>query len=49
MIFVLMCGLCILSFVATKFVSIPHMVRENFFLGIAGVNDIYLKIGLGPI
>jgi len=49
MIFVLMCGLCILNFVPTKFVSIPHMVIENFFLGTAGVNDVYLKSGLGPV
>jgi len=49
MIFVLMRRLCILSFVATKFVSIPHMVIENFFLETAGVNDVHLKIGLGPI
>ena len=25
-----------------------HMVLENFFLGTASVNVVYLKIGLGP-
>ena len=41
--------ICILSFVATKFVSISHMVIKFFFLGTAGGNDVYLKVGLGPI
>jgi hypothetical protein len=28
---------------------LSNVVTENFFVGTAGVNDVYLKIGLGPV